>query len=125
MSKSMSNMLVCVAVPLLLAAGTAAPARANDDQGRSVTVRTSDLDLSSADGRRKLDRRIRRAARTVCGPAGIGLVQADPCVKLAEQEARQTMRSRQMLAEARKGSSPPPARATITFDPPTSLSTTN
>ena len=33
------------------------------------TVQTADLDLSSADGQRQLDRRIARAAREVCGSA--------------------------------------------------------
>ena len=37
-----------------------------DSTGQSVTVRFADLDLSSAAGQQKLERRIERAARQVC-----------------------------------------------------------
>ncbi len=37
-----------------------------DSTGQSVTVRFADLDLSTAVGQQKLERRIERAARQVC-----------------------------------------------------------
>ena len=53
-----------------LAAAAAMPAAAEPmisvPSGHSVTVVTHDLDLSSADGQRTLDRRLWRAARQVC-----------------------------------------------------------
>ena len=52
------------------AALKAAPALADPVQPRNVsTVRTADLDLSSAAGRRQLDHRMVIAAREVCGTA--------------------------------------------------------
>jgi UrcA family protein len=55
---------------LCLAAAVAVPAVAEPmitvPSGHSVTVVTHDLDLSSADGERTLDRRLWRAARQVC-----------------------------------------------------------
>lgn len=57
-----------VAAPLLgaLALNAAAlPARA--DAARTIEVRYSDLNLSTAEGRKSLQSRVRRAAKTVCG----------------------------------------------------------
>lgn len=50
---------------LLLAVPAAATAQ-SDAQPRQRVVRTSDLDLFTANGRMELDRRIARAARAVC-----------------------------------------------------------
>lgn len=53
-----------------VAALKAAPALAEPVQPQNVSiVRTSDLDLSSNDGRRALDQRLVIAAREVCGEA--------------------------------------------------------
>ena len=48
------------------AAALAVPAAAADE-APSVGVRYGDLDLTSAEGQRKLDSRLERAAREVCG----------------------------------------------------------
>jgi len=48
----------------LAAIAIAAPATAASD--RSVTIDTSDLDLSSAEGRATLDQRVGTAAKRVC-----------------------------------------------------------
>lgn len=55
----MSKTLVCL---LALTAATAAPAAA---ESRSVPI--ADLDLSSAAGQERMERRITSAARAVCG----------------------------------------------------------
>ena len=43
-----------------------APAFADESESRSVAVKYKDLDLSSAEGQKELDRRIDRAAAEVC-----------------------------------------------------------
>ena len=39
------------------------------EEQRSITVAYHDLDISSSDGMEALDRRLRRAAKQVCGPS--------------------------------------------------------
>lgn len=51
----------------LAGAAIAVPAMAAEPQGNQAAVRYNDLDLTSADGRKELDRRLDRAAREVCG----------------------------------------------------------
>jgi UrcA family protein len=51
---------------LALAVAVAAPATAADEAPR-VAVRYADLDLSTTQGQRELDRRLQKAAREVCG----------------------------------------------------------
>jgi UrcA family protein len=55
--------------PTILAAVLAATAFATPAlaAGNGVAVRYSDLDLSTADGQAKLEQRINKAAREVCG----------------------------------------------------------
>ena len=48
------------------------PAHANDGAGRQMAVHHADLDLSTANGMKELDRRIERAARKVCTVSGGG-----------------------------------------------------
>ena len=59
-----------------------APAHA-EPATRSQVVAYADLDLASADGRAKLDRRIKRAAAEVCGTASdfdlVGLNDVQEC----------------------------------------------
>lgn len=59
------------ALALIASATTIAPTVALAFEPAAVTsvVRTSDLDLSNADGRQELQRRIVRAAYEVCGTA--------------------------------------------------------
>jgi UrcA family protein len=89
-------------LPLLLAAVVATPAHASDEENRSVAVRTADLDLNSAEGRKRLDRRIHRAARSVCGPdIGASRISSNRCVRRAETAAWQNMESRGFFARTR------------------------
>jgi len=80
-----------------LAALTASPAAAAPQNPAVRTVAYADLDLSSAAGRTRLDRRISAAVRAVCGeasPADLrGLHEIRAC--RAEASAR--------VAEARPG----------------------
>lgn len=50
----------------MTAGGIAAPAMAQEDQTPRVMVRYGDLDLQTADGRERLDARIRGAIRSMC-----------------------------------------------------------
>jgi len=52
---------------LALAAAVLAAPVAAADEAPSVGVRYGDLDLTSEEGQRQLDRRLERAAREVCG----------------------------------------------------------
>ncbi len=54
------------AIGLGAAAAFATPAMAAAEDKASATVYYADLDLTSEDGQRELDRRIARAARSVC-----------------------------------------------------------
>lgn len=86
----------------LLAAG---PAFATDPDGHTAKVRYADLDLSSAQGRATLDRRIAAATEQVCGSyAGainneerdIAHCRADAGRKIATQVA--ALRARDRIA---------------------------
>ena len=97
-----STALYMTVLPLLLAAVVATPAHASDEENRSVAVRTADLDLNSAEGRKRLDRRIHRAARSVCGPdIGASRISSNRCVRRAETAAWQKMESRGFFARNR------------------------
>ncbi len=76
--------LILLAVPLV---ATGAPAAAAEDgAGRQVQVPYSDLDLASADGRRKLSARVARASHEVCG--GRSTVRPNLNETLAYRECR-------------------------------------
>lgn len=97
-----STALYMTVLPLLLAAVVATPAHASDEEKRSVAVRTADLDLHSADGRKRLDRRIHRAALSVCGQdIGVSRISSNRCVRRAETAAWQNMASRGFFARTR------------------------
>ena len=53
----------------------ATPLRAAPADEEAVTVTIGDLDLASADGAARFDRRLRAAARSICGtmPAGLDM----------------------------------------------------
>lgn len=55
--------IAAASIGLMLAA---APASAGPDEGQKLTIEYRDLDLSTTHGQKTLDRRIDRAARTVC-----------------------------------------------------------
>jgi UrcA family protein len=82
--------LFLLAVPFI---ATGAPAMAAEDgAGRQVAVPYGDLDLASADGRRKLTARVKRATHEVCG--GRSTVRANLNEYLVYRECRATaMRS--------------------------------
>ena len=66
----MFNKTVSAVAAALLATGTVAlstPAWAAEFDEDSVSVRVGDLDLGTAKGAARLDRRIRAAAREICG----------------------------------------------------------
>jgi UrcA family protein len=91
----------------LTASATLAPAAADAFEPVTVssTVKTADLDLSSADGQRELDHRIVQAAREVCGGASNtdleGKNAARHCV--TDTIAAATAQREQLLAAARTG----------------------
>jgi UrcA family protein len=71
----MKMILAATAAALAL---SASPALAQDGSAPShIVVSYADLDLSTDDGARRLDRRIRTAVETVCGPTS----DADPAGK--------------------------------------------
>ena len=99
--------LYMTVLPLLMAVAVATPAHASDEENQSAVVRTSDLDLNSAEGRKKLDRRIHRAARSVCGPdVGVSRISSHRCVRRAEANAWQNMTVRGFFAGTRRDSRP-------------------
>jgi UrcA family protein len=61
-----SKLVLAVLGAATLSAG-AVPALAADEQGQSVEVQYSDLDLTTPAGAKELDRRLHEAAREVCG----------------------------------------------------------
>ena len=72
MFRNKPNVAVRSALALLLAASSFAlvvPAFAADPPNPSITVRYSDLNLTTEDGAKALYQRIARAARTVCDEA--------------------------------------------------------
>ena len=68
-------------------------------------VRTADLDLSSANGERELDRRIVQAAREVCGEASNVDLEGKNAVRQCRDEtvAVAAAQREQLLAAARRG----------------------
>ena len=93
---------------LAASAATVAPTIAQAMEPETVTsiVRTADLDLSSADGQRELDRRIVRAAHEVCGDASDVDLEGKNAVRTCRDEtiAAAVAQREQMLAAARAGS---------------------
>lgn len=89
----MKNILL-LAMPLLLAGAPPAaelPGHANV----STTVRYDDLNLSSAEGKAQLERRLSRAVRSLCRPSGrLTLAEAEAvndCMASANQNAKQSL----------------------------------
>lgn len=79
-------------------AATALPAHAADGELRVKPVRYGDLDLADAKDRARLDGRLTRAARTVCGSADIRDVRmaaiAADCQKVALDQAHRAIAAR-------------------------------
>lgn len=77
-----------------MATGSAvAPAFAQDDGALRISVRYSDLDLATADGRERLDTRVRVAIRAICN--------SEP-----RQTARLRVASQECEAHARRSVDP-------------------
>ena len=80
----MLKSFIC-AVALTAAAGTA--------NAESMSIKTNDLDLSTAEGAQKLDQRVMSAARKICQSAKTGSrlnsKSSAECVKRAAAEARE------------------------------------
>jgi len=90
----------------LVAAATPSPAFALEPVTATSIVRTADLDLSSANGERELDRRIVQAAREVCGEASNVDLEGRNAVRQCRDEtiAVAAAQREQLLAAARTGS---------------------
>lgn len=106
----MKNPYVIALASALITAGAikAAPALAETPAAGQTYVsyvQTSDLDLSSESGQRKLDRRLAQAAREVCGtPSDVDLVgqnKARECRANAIEDAGAKREA--LLAAARRG----------------------
>lgn len=85
----------------------AIPAIAHAQTTRSVHVSTADLDLTTAQGRHQLDRRINTALDQVCpadaAPARTGLIVKYPCRDAAAADARRQRSDAIAMTTARKG----------------------
>ena len=88
----------------------ATPLRAAPADEDAVTVTIGDLDLASADGAARFDRRVRAAARSICGamPAGLEMqkqvadCQEEVIAGARTELARAPSGSRQALAFVRR-----------------------
>lgn len=82
---------------LAIAASAAAPAIAQTAPTDAVAVEYGDLDLANQADARKLDRRLRNAAREVCGTSN----WVDRfCISNTYKEAKATLKARTALAMA-------------------------
>ena len=102
----MRNTALFVAA-LIASATTITPtvAQAFEPVTVSSIVKTADLDLSSANGRQELDRRIVQAVREVCGEASNVDLEGKNAVRecRAETIAAAASQREQLLAAARSG----------------------
>ena len=107
----MKNPYAIALVSALITAGAikAAPAFAEPVSPTAQTyvsyVQTSDLNLSSEDGQRTLDRRLAHAAREVCGaPSDADLVGQNKARECrADAVARASSQNENVLAAAKRG----------------------
>ena len=98
----MTRLMVGLAV--LASMGAAVPATAQDFEQVSATVKTSDLDLSSADGQRALQKRIAKKADRLCrSGANVTFVTGseDLCRAQVMASAEGQVKQQVALAEAR------------------------
>ena len=96
------------ALALIASAATIAPTAGQASEPATVTstVATADLDLTTAEGQRALERRIVRAAREVCGTASDSDLAGKNDVRQCRIDtiAAATSQREQLLAAARSGS---------------------
>lgn len=97
-TRTLSALAAAGLTAITLAAATPLHAQAIDDQ---VSVKIADLDLSSADGAATFDRRVRAAARQICGwmpTTNLNLQR-----QVADCQAEVAASAKQELALARAG----------------------
>jgi UrcA family protein len=96
----------------LAAAAMATPAHAADAERMTISVPTADINLATAAGQRTLDRRLQKAARTVCRTDSLTVgsrimtQEARECLARARADARQqlaTLTATQIGAQQRGG----------------------
>ena len=94
-----------VTAALILGGPLKAQTAPADPQTYVSMVRTSDLDLASPAGERKLERRLAMAAREVCGTASDVDLRGKKAVRECRKEAidRATGQREQLLAAAARG----------------------
>ena len=93
-------MKILLPLAAFAAALTAIPAFAQPSAPAPQIVHYADLDLSSADGRRELDRRIGIAVREACGTASDSDLHGRNLVQRCRVDTRQAVAARQSAALA-------------------------
>ncbi|WP_165356355.1 UrcA family protein [Sphingosinicella sp. BN140058] len=102
------NLAVMVTGAAILAQPGAASAADPLDEPRTALVRIDDLDLGSAEGQQRLDRRIGTAARRVCGFERMLSRVIRECMAEAKQSAISQLR--QAAPVTREADAPAPGR---------------
>ena len=96
------------ALAIIASAATVTPTVSAAAEAETVTsiVRTADLDLSSSNGQRELDRRIVQAAHEVCGDVSNVDLEGKNAVRQcrADTIAAAASQREQLLAAAKSGS---------------------
>jgi UrcA family protein len=93
-------MKILLSLAAFAAALTAGPAFAQPATSAPQVVHYADLDLSSATGRRELDRRIGIAVREACGTASDSDLHGRNLVQRCRVETRQAIAGRKTAALA-------------------------
>ena len=102
--KTLTRTLLCVgAISLTRVFGLAAAVADSPLVARSVQVDISDLDLARAHDVRVLDRRLEKAARTVCGPEPYLVTPDRPGYPGYETCYRQTLKEARLRIAAFTG----------------------
>lgn len=98
----MKRPLIAIATLSALTLSVAAPAGAQTLTPRSVAVQTSDLNLASAEGMARLDRRIEKAANKACGVDKSRTGSRIPSTKAKKCAARAVAEAKIQIAEIRQ-----------------------
>jgi UrcA family protein len=103
----MKNAITIALVSALITTGAIKAAPALAQQPASDTnvslVRTADLDLGSPEGQRKLEQRLARAAREVCGTASDFDVEGKNAVRECRDETIAKAKAQREVAIAGRG----------------------
>ena len=102
MKQSFLYALFSALLTALLLTATSAPAEAAPAATEQRLVPTADLDLSTPEGKRRLEQRLARAAREVCGVASDADLEGKNAIRECRREtlARAALQSEQMIASA-------------------------